>query len=140
MTVYSLRELEGRLMRVEQRFEAPYYPDGPANSHAEKVPRTYYVPSPEGAFADAHLLFFLCPKCFEANHGRIGTHQVLVGFAARNVPAGTASVGKDGQDTRWIVSGTSLDDLVLTPSIQLHGGCNWHGFVGSNGIPPGHAG
>lgn len=83
--------------------------------------------------ANAHGLWFDCPACFETNG-----HGVLVGFAGRNAPS-PLSVGKDGKPTYWIVSGTSLDDLVLTPSILLHDGCNWHGFVGSSGVPLGHA-
>lgn len=97
--------------------------------------------------AEADQLLFLCPKCFAANGGATGTHSVLVSFAGRNQPDGVCSRDSEGSPSRWTVhSGNSLDDLVLTPSIALdvkrkpEEGCHWHGFVGSNGIPPGHAG
>lgn len=95
---------------------------------------------------EADSVMFLCPKCFEKNHGSIGTHSVLVTFAGRNVPDEASSRGNDGKPTRWNASGNTIDDLVLTPSILLDSsrkpeeGCHWHGFVGSNGIAPGHAG
>jgi hypothetical protein len=92
-----------------------------------------YVYQQTDDIAKAHGLWFDCPACAKTNG-----HGVLIGFAGRNAPH-PLSVGKDGQPTNWNVSGTGLDDLVLTPSIQLHGGCNWHGFVGSNGVPPGEA-
>lgn len=95
--------------------------------------------------AEADSIMFLCPKCFEKNGGTVGTHRVMVTFAGRDVPDKAGSRGKEGP-TRWNVSGAGLDDIVLTPSILLNEslpperGCHWHGFVGSNGIPPGHAG
>jgi len=90
--------------------------------------------------AEADHLMFLCPACFARNNGPVGTHSVMVTFAGRNVPDEAGTRGADGKPTRWSMSGTSLDDLVLTPSILLYEGCAWHGFVGSSGIPPGHAG
>lgn len=96
--------------------------------------------------AEADSLTFLCPACFEKNNGSVGTHSVHVTFANRNVPDEAGSRGSNGP-TRWDVSGTTLDDLVLSPSIQLNPTakpeddcCKWHGFVGSSGIPPGYAG
>lgn len=83
--------------------------------------------------AEAHGLWFDCPMCYDTSG-----HGVLVGFAGRNPPK-PLSRGSDGQPTKWEVSGSSLDDLVLSPSIQLHGGCNWHGFVGMSNVPPGSA-
>lgn len=97
--------------------------------------------------AEADEIMFLCPLCFAKNGGSNGTHSVMVSFAGRNVPDEAGSRDADGKPSRWtIAGGSSLDDLVLTPSILLdakqpaHVGCHWHGFVGSNGIPPGHAG
>lgn len=83
--------------------------------------------------AEAHGVRFDCPKCHSASG-----HGVLVGFEGRNPPE-PLSRGANGQPTQWHVSGTGLDDLVLSPSIQLLGGCNWHGFVGMSGVPPGEA-
>lgn len=99
-----------------------------------------YVHHKVDTVADADQVSFLCPACFAKNNGPVGTHHVMVTFANRTVPDEAGSRGKDGKPTRWSVSGNSLRDLVLTPSIQIHGPCNWHGFVGSSGIPPGHAG
>ena len=76
------------------------------------------------ALALAQGVWFLCPKCFQANGGRVGTHMVMCWFRERGVPD-TATPGP----ARWAVSGTGLADLTLSPSIQLLGGCNWHGFV-----------
>lgn len=96
--------------------------------------------------AEADGIMFLCPACFAKNGGAVGTHSVLVTFANRNVPDDAGSRSADGKPTRWAASGTNLDDLVLTPSILLDAsqkpedGCHWHGFVGSNGVPPGYAG
>ena len=88
--------------------------------------------------AEADGVFFLCPACFVTNHGPIGTHSVIVPFT--NAPAGAYSIRTaDGREPRWSVSGNSLDDLQCSPSVQLLGGCNWHGWVGSSGVPPGSA-
>ena len=90
-------------------------------------------------FADAHGIWFDCPcaKC-QAPDGP-GT-SVLVGFEGRDAPSDSLSRGSNGQPTRWkIVGGTGINDLQLTPSIALNGGCSWHGFVGSSGVPPGEA-
>jgi hypothetical protein len=77
---------------------------------------------------DAHGVMFLCPKCYAANGGAEGTHCVFVWFRDRGVPAEeTPGPG------RWAVAGTGIDDLTLSPSINLenlgHVGCGWHGFV-----------
>jgi len=94
------------------------------------------------SLAEAHDIMFLCPLCYEKNGGAVGTHSVLVSFAGREIPEGCGSISSAGVPSRWtVVSGTGLDDLVLSPSILLSPpGCTWHGFVGSSGIPPGHAG
>lgn len=92
---------------------------------------------------EADHIIFLCPKCFAKNGGSVGTHMVMVTFTGRNVPDDAGSRGKSGP-TRWSASGTGLEDLVLRPSILLdeslpaEQGCHWHGFVGSNGVMPGH--
>jgi len=77
--------------------------------------------------AEADGLWFLCPKCF-ANVGHTGCHGVLCWFEYK-VPDDV----KPGPG-RWNPQGTSLDDLSFVPgkkshSVQLNGGCNWHGFV-----------
>ena len=76
---------------------------------------------------DAQGVMFLCPKCFEANGGSVGTHWVLCWFLDRGV-----SPDEDPKPGRWGALGTGIDDLELkagSSSVLLLGGCNWHGFV-----------
>lgn len=76
----------------------------------------------------ANGIVFLCPKCFVANGGSIGTHSVLVWFKDKGVPD-----TEDPKPGRWaVVGGTGYANLSLAPSIQLTTGCQWHGYV-SNG-------
>lgn len=81
--------------------------------------------------AEAQAVQFLCPKCFEANGGPVGTHRVKCWFRGRGVPDDL-----DPKPGRWTPAGTGLDDLTFVPgdppiahSVQLRGGCNWHGFI-----------
>jgi len=150
--IYPLSTLEGQLTRTVTIVSSELERHDPElvgqYVHRDDDGRKFlWGPSPERyAFHDvdtvkeADSVFFLCPLCFEKNQGSRGTHGVRVTFADRNVPDAASSRGKDGKPTRWAASGTNLNDLVLSPSILLHGGCAWHGFVGSSGIPPGHAG
>lgn len=87
----------------------------------------------EGTFAEAQGVLFLCPKCFTANGGAVGTHSVLCWSRSRGVPDSVRP--KPG---RWTLQGTSIDDLTLdgdpvgnARSVLLtsDGGCAWHGFV-----------
>lgn len=95
---------------------------------------------------EADLIMFLCPLCFEKNGGNVGTHSVMVSFAGRSFSDEAGTRDSNGTPSRWTASGVGLDDLVCTPSILLDAsrppeqGCHWHGFIGSSGIPPGHAG
>lgn len=76
-------------------------------------------------FADCDGLMFLCPKCWTANNGPIGTHAVICWKP--HVPQTISP--KPG---RWAHLGTGLHDITLvagSSSIQLIGGCNWHGFI-----------
>lgn len=70
------------------------------------------------SLADAQGLVFLCPLCRETNG-----HSIGVWFRDRGVPDEATPKG------RWGVSGTSLDDLTLAPSIHITTGCGWHGFI-----------
>ena len=89
---------------------------------------------PVASLAEADGIWFLCPKCFATDH-----HMVRIGFHGKATP-GTYGYNKDGQPVLWnLAGGAGLDDLQLTPSIQLQGGCWWHGFVGSSGVPAGEA-
>ena len=75
------------------------------------------------SLAAATGLWFLCPKCFRENGGIIGTHMVICWDPT--VPQ-TVLPGPG----RWAMTGTGLDDLTLSPSVNLSGpGCGWHGFV-----------
>lgn len=77
--------------------------------------------------AEANGIMFTCPKCLEANKGsNVGVHSVICWFTG--VPQDWSP--KPG---RWNAQGTGLNDLTFVPpgavSVQLIGGCEWHGFV-----------
>lgn len=89
----------------------------------------------DATFEDCDGVSFLCPKCFVANGGPIGTHMVICWKP--HVPQTIGPI-----PGRWNQSGTGLHDLSLhaaSSSIALIGGCAWHGFVGNGGVPPGEA-
>lgn len=154
MTAYPLRQLEAELQRtitetstdVETRegdTKGMYVWRDENGEPYFWSPRPFrYVHQDVTTIAEADLIMFLCPLCFEKNGGAVGTHSVMVSLAGRNVPDDAGSRDSTGKPSRWTVqSGSGLDDLVLTPSILLSmSQCAWHGFVGSSGIPPGHAG
>lgn len=76
----------------------------------------------DASIGDCDGLCFLCPKCFSENHGPIGTHGIIcwkphIPQTIRPTPG------------RWPHTGTSFNDLTLTPSIQITGSCSWHGFI-----------
>lgn len=82
-------------------------------------------------FEQASGISFLCPKCYAANGGSVGTHSVICWSRSRGVPDDQ----KPGPG-RWLLAGTGFHDLTLNAdppsgarSIQLHGGCEWHGFI-----------
>jgi hypothetical protein len=75
------------------------------------------------SIASATGLLFLCPVCFKANHGQVGTHSVICWFRDRGVPD-SATPGPG----RWVPSGTGFDDLSLSPSVNV-GNEHWHGFI-----------
>ena len=145
-----LAELDGQLLRCEkitsqERDEKGLYifrdVDGSIDMWSPRPERIVF--KHVNAVVEAHGVRFLCPKSFAKNGGSKGTHSVYIFFK------GSPYSGRNtaGQEVRWeVVGGTTIDDLQLTPSIQeqdegLPPGhqCNWHGFVGSSGVPPGHA-
>jgi hypothetical protein len=77
--------------------------------------------------AEADGIFFLCPKCFSANGGSVGTHQVGCWFKGR-VPDWI-----EPNPGRWNPSGTGIEDLTFVPpgavSVWLTAGCGAHFFV-----------
>ena len=81
------------------------------------------------SIADADGVDFLCPRCFETNQGRVGTHGIICWR-----PRVPLSPTKSGPG-RWELVGTSLSDLSLVASptsVKLEGGCNAH-FIVRNG-------
>lgn len=76
--------------------------------------------------AGAHGVEFLCPKCFQANGGRVGTHVVI---------CWTPQVPQTESPTpgRWELVGTGYQDLTLragSSSVFLPGpGCGAHFFI-----------
>lgn len=130
-----LVELEPEFIRYEIRTESRDFVVGdPATWRERGCPtetRTAQVHYriPVATLAEAQGIHFLCPACFLKNQGSVGTHWCEISFANRNVPAEEGSHNQEGQPVRWAVSGSSMVDLTTTPSIQLQGGCNWHGFI-----------
>lgn len=111
MADYSLRELQALFIRCDDQYVGDHAPHRVVE-----------------AIHEADGVRFLCPKCFEANGGERGTHMVICWSpsAPADQPPGPG---------RWALQGSSLDDLTLGPipgktrSVQLLGGCAWHGFV-----------
>lgn len=81
------------------------------------------------SIAEAQGVMFLCPKCFAANQGKVGTHRVICWSRSRGVPD-DAQPGPG----RWRLVGTAFNDLTLegegtSRSVLLLGACAWHGFI-----------
>jgi hypothetical protein len=85
----------------------------------------------------AQGVLFQCPSCgvgkphgcdSERNYIE-GDHYILVFFANPH-GAEVASPAADA-NPRWTMSGTTLDDLTLSPSVDCTkgGGCSFHGWV-----------
>lgn len=75
------------------------------------------------SFDEAHGVMFDCPKC--------RSHSVVCWSRSRGVPDDVHP-----GPGRWMMVGTGLDDLTLNAdppgtarSVQLNGGCAWHGHV-----------
>lgn len=135
---YTLRQLEANLLKhvieIADCDHGRDMPDGTVQWGGFEVDTFHYVDD----LSQADGISFLCPKCFPTE----AQHSIHVYFAGRNVPDRLGR-NRDGKTVRWnIIGGSGLDDLQLAPSIlmQAEQGCQWHGFVGSSGVPPGHAG
>lgn len=128
-------ELEARLMRYETKIEPRSMVVGDhATWHergcpTEEVigPRTYLTPVDN--FADAQLIFLLCPVCFTKNGGAVGTHGLTVSFRDRGCKADEGVLGPNGVRIYWAVSGTGLDDITTDPSILMLAGCHAHFYI-----------
>ena len=82
---------------------------------------------------EAKGIRYLCPVCFAANGGSVGTHGIV------NM---TPVVGQEFRPTpgRWDFVGTGLDDLSLvagSSSIAITGGCNAHYWITNGRIADG---
>jgi hypothetical protein len=108
----KLSELEPEFLRHERRG------DGRVYHHTV------------GTIDEAQGVMFLCPSCFAANKGPVGTHSVICWSSSRGIEEFV-----DPKPGRWTLEGTSLADLTLgaepgkTRSVQLIGGCAAHFFV-----------
>ena len=78
------------------------------------------VPDAKGA----HAIWFQCP---------CGKHHNLIAFEPTIDTEPTTRGGLSRTGGRWQRTGTTLDDLTLTPSIDVNstspGGSCWHGFI-----------
>lgn len=146
----TLRSLEAQLLRCEpetsvEKDEKGFYvfrdSGGEIVMWSPRPERMVFAPVDQ--VAEAHGIRFLCPKSFAVQGGPRGAHSVYIFFT--NSPH--AGHNTAGEEVRWKVEGgTTIDDLQLSPSIQEQDEflspehrCSWHGFVGSSGVPPGHA-
>lgn len=132
---YSLRELEAYFIKREVRRElirrvkpevfavkqSGYTDD---DIFEEMADVAYFSPVD---FADADGVHFLCPKCFDAKGGPVGTHSMICWFT------GKVADDVDPKPGRWNPGGTGIDDLTFVGpgmvSVKLTGGCLWHGLI-----------
>jgi hypothetical protein len=132
-------DLEARFLKHEIRVETRRFvkaealaakPNGPYTDDdvEDRVGPAEYIPTVD-TIAEADGVWFLCPKCFVANGGPVGTHGVICWFVGK-VPDDI-----DPKPGRWTPTGTGLHDLTFVPSagrsssVLLTGGCGWHGIV-----------
>lgn len=123
---FTLTELEAHFLQFERISVPPdQYVDG-ILIPSGKRDRYWRVES----LVQAHGVGFLCPKCYAANKGPVGTHRVTCWFEG--------SVPDDARPGpgRWTPSGNGLADLTFVPgekikatSVLLKGGCAWHGHI-----------
>lgn len=93
----------------------------------KKELRDYRIPV--NNIEEAQCVWFQCPKCVREKGTVVGCHFVEVTFADRGVLPGQGIKNKSGEDIRWNISGTNYNDLTVTPSVLIQGGCGWHGFI-----------
>lgn len=130
-------ELEARLMRYETKIEPRSMVEGdPATWHERGCPtvevigpRTYLTPVDN--FADAQLIFLLCPVCFmnAKTNDKVGVHGLHVSFRERGCKENEGVLGPQGTRIYWTVSGTSLEDITTDPSILMLAGCHAHFYI-----------
>jgi hypothetical protein len=124
-----LRDLEAEFLRREMRPDTWTVRNPDGSDGQVSGMRIFHVPV--ASLAEAHGVKFLCPKCFAANNGPVGTHGVICWFVGK-VPADARP-----RPGRWNPAGTGLDDLTFVApgaySVLLTAGCMWHGFVTAGG-------
>jgi len=117
--MFKLTDLEPEFLRHEKRDDGHTY-----HVHVDSIDK-------------AQGIMFLCPACFKANKGKVGTHRILCWSSSRGI---TEDV--EPKPGRWRLDGTSTADLTLNAehpggarSVLLtgKGGCEWHGFI-TNGL------
>lgn len=122
----KLRDLDAKFYRREWRACHVGAPD--CRTVSEHDGHDWHLPVDDISSADG--VMFLCPKCFQANGGSVGTHSIIC-WRPR-VPDDVAP--KPG---RWELVGTGIDDLTLvagSSSILLTGGCCAHFFIRNGSI------
>lgn len=137
-----LVELEPQFLRYEERLgswrehKKDGYADDPDHKHIDECwetvtgQRVFWPFVMANDMKQAQGLKFLCPKCFERNNGPVGTHSVIIWSRSRGVPDHATPTG------RWTLDGVSCANLTVNGdppgsarSIQLIGGCAWHGYI-----------
>ena len=119
----KLTDLQPSWVRYETRMEERTFTDG------KRVAPTHYTIH-VGNLDEAQGVQFLCPKCFVQNgNSDIGTHWCDVTFEDRGVRPDQGTHNKAGDPVRWAVSGNGFANLTTQPSIQIVGGCEWHGVI-----------
>jgi D-serine dehydratase len=108
-------------------FEAEFY------GKAHGVAFTRQGPSIEGAQG----LFLWCPCGYGRPDG--AAHGLIVPFAnprnAPQLPPVHGPQARDGsQRPRWTMTGTGLDDLTLTPSVDVGEPSCWHGYIAAGEV------
>lgn len=116
----KLRDLEARFIkRTVTEVDPTKFVDGMLSPSGRRVQYATVQ-----TLLEADGVMFKCPLCVNTKH----PHQVTCWFTGK-VPDDA-----DPKSGRWNPQGTGLDDLTFVPgkktqSVQLLGGCNWHGFV-----------
>lgn len=121
----KLTELEPQFMRYETRPPEP-------ESGRDPNDRVRYLRHVD-SLAEAQGIQFLCPVCWIAHGGPIGTHGIEVSFSNRGVADDEGSHNREGKPSRWSASGTNYSDLTTLPSILIDPAppacAGWHGYI-----------
>ena len=126
----QLSQLDATFIRYETVMDTFDVVEGDADTWRQRGCPTVKMTSPREhmiivkTLAEAQGVMFQCPKCYKTNG-----HNCSVTFANRGVPDDQGTHNSKGEPVRWTVTGTGLHDLTTKPSVQLQGGCNWHGWI-----------